>query len=214
MLDGLHEDLNRIVKKPYVETQDYDGRPDDIIARESWDNFLKRNRSQIVDLMYGQYRSKLDCPTCMKVSIIFDPYMIVPLPIPQDSREPVTIRYFKTPSISYNINTYYDRDMKVDVFLNELLSKLPDNVNPEKLIMMEHSHINCRYYSPKQDMYDLRMARDIIVKKLEPFEDLENGLRVQIKFTQLSTYMYSSAKERRTFGQYASYMLKKDTTAK
>lgn len=28
LLDGLHEDLNRVMKKPYVETKDYDGRHD------------------------------------------------------------------------------------------------------------------------------------------------------------------------------------------
>lgn len=36
LLDGLHEDLNRVKEKPYVETKDYDGRPDKIIAREAW----------------------------------------------------------------------------------------------------------------------------------------------------------------------------------
>ena len=33
LLDGLHEDLNRIKKKPYVETKDADGRPDHIVAK-------------------------------------------------------------------------------------------------------------------------------------------------------------------------------------
>jgi len=33
LLDGLHEDLNRVKEKPYVETKDYDGRPDKIIAK-------------------------------------------------------------------------------------------------------------------------------------------------------------------------------------
>ena len=28
LLDGLHEDLNRIRKKPYVETKEADNRPD------------------------------------------------------------------------------------------------------------------------------------------------------------------------------------------
>lgn len=45
LLDGLHEDLNRVKVKPYVETKDYDGRPDPIIAIEQWQNFLKRNQS-------------------------------------------------------------------------------------------------------------------------------------------------------------------------
>ena len=30
LLDGLHEDLNRIHKKPYVEVKDANGRPDQV----------------------------------------------------------------------------------------------------------------------------------------------------------------------------------------
>ncbi len=30
LLDGLHEDLNRIKKKPYTELKDSDDRPDDV----------------------------------------------------------------------------------------------------------------------------------------------------------------------------------------
>ena len=30
LLDGLHEDLNRIKKKPYVEVMDADNRPDSV----------------------------------------------------------------------------------------------------------------------------------------------------------------------------------------
>lgn len=30
LLDGLHEDLNRIQHKPYTETVDSDGRPDEV----------------------------------------------------------------------------------------------------------------------------------------------------------------------------------------
>ena len=30
LLDGLHEDLNRIKKKPYIELQDASGRPDNV----------------------------------------------------------------------------------------------------------------------------------------------------------------------------------------
>lgn len=30
LLDGLHEDLNRVLKKPYIETKDGAGRPDEV----------------------------------------------------------------------------------------------------------------------------------------------------------------------------------------
>jgi len=56
-LDGIHEDLNRIKKKPYIETPDSDGKLDHEVAKECWEIFKKRNDSVIVDNMYGMYRS-------------------------------------------------------------------------------------------------------------------------------------------------------------
>lgn len=82
LLDGIHEDLNRVKIKPYVEVRDNEGRSDEVFAAESWENHLKRNRSIIVDLMHGQYKSKLVCPDCQKVSITFDPFSSLSLPIP------------------------------------------------------------------------------------------------------------------------------------
>jgi len=37
----------------------------------------------MVDLCYGLFKSKLFCPNCNKISIIFDSYSHIPLPIPQ-----------------------------------------------------------------------------------------------------------------------------------
>ena len=49
LLDGLHEDLNRVKSKPYNESKDTDGRPDDEVALENWTNHKERNDSIIVD---------------------------------------------------------------------------------------------------------------------------------------------------------------------
>ncbi|KAJ2793214.1 hypothetical protein H4S07_007124, partial [Coemansia furcata] len=62
LLDGLHEDLNRIVHKPYIEVPDANGRPDIEVANEQWDIYKRRNDSVVVDLFQGQYRSTLVCP--------------------------------------------------------------------------------------------------------------------------------------------------------
>jgi len=86
LLDGLHEDLNRIKKKPYVEQKDGDGRPDDIVAKEAWDTYKLRNDSVIVDTFHGQLKSTLVCPQCDKVSITFDPFCYLSLPLP-DKKE-------------------------------------------------------------------------------------------------------------------------------
>ncbi|SNX86256.1 related to UBP12 - ubiquitin C-terminal hydrolase [Melanopsichium pennsylvanicum] len=85
LLDGLHEDLNRILKKPYIEAPDWEGGDEkDLVAfaKRQWDIYKARNDSVIVDLFQGQYRSTLVCPECSKVSIKFDPFMYLTLPIP------------------------------------------------------------------------------------------------------------------------------------
>lgn len=53
LLDLLHEDLNRVTKKPIIEMSEELNRPDDVVAKEYWDAFTARNKSIIVDLMYG-----------------------------------------------------------------------------------------------------------------------------------------------------------------
>uniref|UniRef100_A0ACB8ECH0 Ubiquitin carboxyl-terminal hydrolase 32 n=1 Tax=Sphaerodactylus townsendi TaxID=933632 RepID=A0ACB8ECH0_9SAUR len=63
LLDGLHEDLNRVHDKPYVELKDSDGRPDWEVAAEAWENHLRRNRSIVVDLFHGQLRSQVKIRT-------------------------------------------------------------------------------------------------------------------------------------------------------
>ncbi|WFD33056.1 ubiquitinyl hydrolase 1 [Malassezia sp. CBS 17886] len=89
LLDGLHEDLNRIRKKPYIEAPDWPGgSAADMVrfAGQQWDIYKARNDSIIVDLFQGQYRSTLVCPVCAKVSVKFDPFMYLTLPIPNTRR--------------------------------------------------------------------------------------------------------------------------------
>ncbi|KAG8436185.1 hypothetical protein GDO86_007332 [Hymenochirus boettgeri] len=82
LLDGLHEDLNRVKKKPYLELKDANGRPDSVVAAEAWDNHLRRNNSIIVDIFHGLFKSTLVCPECSKVSVTFDPFCYLTLPLP------------------------------------------------------------------------------------------------------------------------------------
>ncbi|CAD8206908.1 unnamed protein product [Paramecium pentaurelia] len=96
LLDGLHEDLNRVKKKPYVESKDNQGKPDFEVAKESWENHLVRNQSIIVDLMHGQYKSTLKCPTCSQISITFDPFLTCGLSIPSKKQKSIQIKVIKS----------------------------------------------------------------------------------------------------------------------
>lgn len=75
LLDGLHEDLNRVLKKPYVVKPDWEGGGDKELvelAQKSWEGYMMRNDSVIVDLFQGQYQSTLVCPECQKVQGMSD----------------------------------------------------------------------------------------------------------------------------------------------
>ncbi len=52
------------------------------MASEAWEDYKKRNDSLIVDTFYGQFKSTLVCPVCSKVSIKFDPFCFLSLPLP------------------------------------------------------------------------------------------------------------------------------------
>lgn len=107
LLDGLHEDLNRVRKKPYTETVESNGRPDEIVAEESWNVHLKRNKSIIVDTFQAQLRSHVRCPQCERESVTFDPFMSLslPLPIPTDRSISLTLIFSSNKKpVKYTIN--------------------------------------------------------------------------------------------------------------
>ncbi|KLO12706.1 cysteine proteinase [Schizopora paradoxa] len=154
LLDGLHEDLNRVLQKPYVEKPDWEGGGDKELvdlALKSWEGYMKRNDSVIVDLFQGQYKSTLICPECQKVSITFDPFMYLTLPLPVQKKWTHSIFYVpwdnskphvKIP-IEVNRNASFrdvrrllgrwmdvepDNLLTLEVFSNRFYKDLDDNV--------------------------------------------------------------------------------------
>lgn len=76
--------------------------------------------------MQGQYKSTLQCPNCSRVSITFDPYMSIPLPIPNN----FAIQFFFMPYVvskkiyKYDLNiAMADTMMSVKTKMAKLISK-------------------------------------------------------------------------------------------
>jgi len=88
-LDLLGEDLfRRKGPKPYVEmTENHGEKAEAEAADEAWNKHLLRNESIIVDLFHGQFKSQLTCAVCKAVSVQFDPFVTVPLPIPDPPKD-------------------------------------------------------------------------------------------------------------------------------
>jgi ubiquitin C-terminal hydrolase len=85
LLDALHEDLNRIIRKPYLEIPEInDAQANDPSAilelgEKCWEVFKARNNSIITDLCYSMFKSTLKCPVCSKISISFEPISMITL---------------------------------------------------------------------------------------------------------------------------------------
>jgi len=82
LLDGIHEDLNSVQDKPYCTKLEVGNRELSEVAQESWGQHLSRNQSIIVRNMHGLLKSRVECPECTRVSVTFDPYSTLSVPIP------------------------------------------------------------------------------------------------------------------------------------
>ena len=106
LLDGLHEDLNLVRQKPYMEKKDDDGTTDDAkLAAEQWEYYRKRNQSKIHDIFHGQIKSVVQCLDCKTSGRTFDPICFLSLPLPNKKK----IRLFKIEYVRLNgtIKSYY-----------------------------------------------------------------------------------------------------------
>ncbi|KIL69318.1 hypothetical protein M378DRAFT_184496 [Amanita muscaria Koide BX008] len=136
LLDGLHEDLNRVLQKPFVEKPDWEGGGNlELIqlANRSWEGYMRRNDSVIVDLFQGQYQSTLVCPECSKVSITFDPFMYLTLPLPVKKKWRHAIIYIpwdtEKPHLKIPIEIDSDATFRdVRILLGRWMNVPPDNL--------------------------------------------------------------------------------------
>uniref|UniRef100_A0AAR2LUS0 Ubiquitin carboxyl-terminal hydrolase 32 n=1 Tax=Pygocentrus nattereri TaxID=42514 RepID=A0AAR2LUS0_PYGNA len=155
LLDGLHEDLNRVHEKPYVELKDSDGRPDAEVATEAWENHLRRNRSIVVDLFHGQLKSQVKCKTCGHISARFDPFNFLSLPLPMDSSMHLEITVIKldgsTP-IRYGLRLNMDEKY---TGLKKQLSELC-SLKPEQILLAEVHSSNIKNFP--QDNQKVRLS--------------------------------------------------------
>jgi ubiquitin C-terminal hydrolase len=82
----------KIVAMGAVGLKDSDVRPDIELADMS--NHLKRERSIIVALFTGQYKSLLTCRTCKYESARFEPFSFLQLPLPEDEHVSVSLTFY------------------------------------------------------------------------------------------------------------------------
>ncbi|XP_010627554.1 ubiquitin carboxyl-terminal hydrolase 2 isoform X1 [Fukomys damarensis] len=91
LLDGLHNEVNRVLVKPKSNPENLDHLPDDEKGRQMWRKYLEREDSRIGDLFVGQLKSSLTCTDCGYCSTVFDPFWDLSLPIAKRGYPEVTL---------------------------------------------------------------------------------------------------------------------------
>ncbi len=80
-----------MLNKPYVELGSHVGKTDKQFADESWQDHKKRNDSIIVDIFHGLLKSTLNCLVCSEISIKFDPFCYLSVPLPSKKERLIEI---------------------------------------------------------------------------------------------------------------------------
>lgn len=120
LLDALQEDLSRVKKKPYIEkpdsTDDMINNPAAIkeMADEVWDITCRRDDSVIADLFTGLYKSTLKCPECGKISITFDPFNNLTLPLPLENMWSRSVKFFPLNDVPVKIEVELSKHSSIE----------------------------------------------------------------------------------------------------
>ncbi|KAI1878204.1 uncharacterized protein JN550_000386 [Neoarthrinium moseri] len=150
LLDGLQEDLSRVKKKPYIEkpdsTDEMINDPEAIreMAEKVWDITKQRDDSVIADLFTGLYKSTLVCPdpNCAKVSITFDPFNSLSLPLPIENKWAHTIKFFPLNDKPV--------DIRVELNKSSSIKQLKEFISTRTAVPVERLHgaeeWKCKFY--------------------------------------------------------------------
>uniref|UniRef100_A0A671RFF5 Ubiquitin carboxyl-terminal hydrolase 15 n=1 Tax=Sinocyclocheilus anshuiensis TaxID=1608454 RepID=A0A671RFF5_9TELE len=184
LLDGLHEDLNRIRKKPYIQLMDADGRPDKVVAEEAWENHIKRNDSIIVDIFHGLFKSTLVCPVCSKISVTFDPFCYLTLPLPTRKERSLEVYLVWLDPLAKP--TQYKLTVPKVGCISDLCASLSalSGIPAEKMVVTDiYNHRFHRIFSSNENLSSI-MDRDDIYVRLEDTQHVLIPVHLREKYKQ------------------------------
>nr|POE79597.1 putative ubiquitin carboxyl-terminal hydrolase 12 [Quercus suber] len=155
LVDALHEDLNRVLKKPYNENPDSDDNtvhdPQAIIdlGEIYRRNHRARNDSIAMDLFSGFYKNTMECPVCDKVSINFDPFSLITVQLPIDSTWQHRVTFIPLNGEPINHAVDIDKNSTIKTLKAYIASKHP-GVSADRMWMAEvYSHKIYRVFDDK-----------------------------------------------------------------
>ncbi|KAJ8674778.1 hypothetical protein QAD02_010564 [Eretmocerus hayati] len=101
---------------------------DELEADKHWAKHLKANRSIIVDTFQGQFKSTVVCAVCKHVSVTYEPFMYLSVPLPHAMERQFTITYIPSngdPPIKCVVSLH--KQSRVSTLKEELIKTLDRN---------------------------------------------------------------------------------------
>jgi ubiquitin carboxyl-terminal hydrolase 4/11/15 len=175
LIDALHEDLNRIITKPYKENPDSDDNTfrDPEAMKQLGEvyraNYRARNDSVSTDLFNGFYKNTMVCPECDKVSITFDPYSQLTLQLPIEQSWSHTITYVPLHGKPQQLDVDIDKNATIKA-LKEYVGKRFGGVKANRLMASEvYSHKFYRHLDDNASISECNITTrdDIFIYELE-----------------------------------------------
>jgi hypothetical protein len=103
-----------------------------------WDIYLERNKSVIVDTFHGQFRSTVICSKCSHVSVTFEPFMYLPVPLPHALERQVVLTFVSSSKSSYGSRSASPVRYLVDVHKYDRLSRV---ISELKTLLKSDQHL-------------------------------------------------------------------------
>ncbi len=153
-LDNIHEDLNRIVNKPYMEIKEQEINESDLNASNRWWNYHKsRENSIITDLFHGQFKNIITCPDCGKKVINYDPFMFLGLSIPSINYIIIVKVFYK--KICFFIKSSIFDNTRLSIVKELALNNIPElekfkDINLIEGILLDKNKMICKFFNNEE----------------------------------------------------------------
>eukprot|EP01038_Epipyxis_sp_PR26KG_P007584 gene7584-10333_t len=198
LLDKLHEDVNKVVSKPYTLKAEGNGNDDLEIAEETWKRHSLRDDSIIKDLVGSLTRSQLTCPDCGKLSVSFEYHNTHQIAIPRSNNRTFNVVFVPeihpqdlshtSPSqrilhdsqpICFEVTL--DRLLTVKSLRLEIANKIPTLFldRCSNILLLESSHDNYSVSRILKDIFQLsRINEKVIIFAYCPLMEMEEQMIV------------------------------------
>jgi len=180
LLDALHEDTNKVTKKPYIEKPEQNENESDAKAAEkAWQLHLEREDSKVLQAFMGQVKSRVECPMegCNRVSTTFDPFMYLSVPIPGATDRVISVVF-----VPLDTNRHMTK-IQVTVSCQSTISKLCEKlahmigggISPKDICLVDiWSQEVYNFLPPNDDVSRIRDSDKTYAYELTPVSLLDS----------------------------------------